>query len=197
MSKVLILLANPKGENSYTGQLLDCFLDEYKKHNKDDEIKIKELFELGFEETDKEFLVYRSTGLANQGKEELFAHFNELAEEFLKYDKYVFVYPNWNLFVPPSLVNYILWVFRSKHLKDENGVSKLKNRKSIAVYTSGGYTNTLTNSSFGLQWLKTLLTKYDMGETHYVNAEGLEIEPDSKKNFEKYKKEVIELAKTF
>ena len=197
MSRVLILKANPEGEMSYTNRLVKHFMSEYLTANPNDTIDTKELYSLGFVATDRDMLIYRSSGLADQDKEELFGHFDHLAEEFLSYDKYIFAYPNWNLLVPPSLVNYVLWVFRSKHLYDENGESKLKDKKALVIYTSGGYTASETNSSYGLQWLKSLLKKYGMGEGYYINADGLDVEEDAKAKYEEYKNQVIEIAKTF
>ncbi len=197
MAKVLILKANPEGEICYTNRLVKHFMTEYLLNNPADTIDIKELDSLGFVATDRDMLIYRHSGLADHDKEELFGLFDDLAEEFLSYDKYIFAYPNWNLLVPPSLVNYVLWVFRSKHLYDEKGESRLKNKKAIAIYTSGGYTNTKENCSFGLSWIKSLLNKYGMGECHFVNADGLDVEQDAKQNYEKYKAQVIELAKEF
>lgn len=197
MSKVLILKANPEGELCYTNRLLKHFMTEYLSNNPTDTINIKDLDTLGFIATDRDMLIYRHNGLADQDKEELFGLFDNLAEEFLSYDKYIFAYPNWNLLVPPSLVNYVLWVFRSKHLYTEKGESRLKNKKALAIYTSGEYTNTKENTSFGLSWIASLLEKYEMGECHYINADGLQVENEANKNYEKYKNELTKLGKVF
>lgn len=198
MAKILIIKANPVGEFSYTNKLLKHFMTEYQSIHPEDSITIKELGDIEFVSSDKDMLRYRASGIAEEDKEQTYKQFDLLCDEFLEYDKYVFAYPNWNLLVPPSLVNYVLWVFRKKKIKREDGTSKLENKKCMALYTSGGYTNTVTNTSFGLEWFKVLMVKYGMGKSYFVNAEGLEGDEETvRENYEKYKKQVKDIAKEF
>ena len=198
MAKILIIKANPVGEFSYTNKLLKHFMTEYQSIHPEDSITIKELGDIEFVSSDKDMLRYRASGIAEEDKEQTYKQFDLLCDEFLEYDKYVFAYPNWNLLVPPSLVNYVLWVFRKKKIKREDGTSKLENKKCMALYTSVGYTNTVTNTSFGLEWFKVLMVKYGMGKSYFVNAEGLEGDEETvRANYEKYKKQVKDIAKEF
>lgn len=197
MSKVLILKANPEGENSYTNRLVNHFIEQYSKSNPKDTISVKDVDSLGVVATDKDMLIYRDNKLVDHDKEELYGHFDQLAEDFLGYDKFVFAYPNWDLLVPPSLVNYVLWVFRSKHLYDESGNSRLNDKKALIIYTSGVYTSGKNNTSYGLSWLASLLEKYEIGKCYYINADGLELQYKGKDNYEIHKSKVIELAKIF
>lgn len=198
MAKLLIIKANPVGEICYTNKLVKHFMTEYMMRNPEDSITIKELYDIDFVSSDKDMLRYRVSGLADEDKECIYKQFELLADEFLEYDKYIFAFPNWNLLVPPCLVNYVLWVFRKKKMKKEDGVSLLQNKKCLAIYTSGGYTDTATNTSFGLEWFKVLMTKYGMGQSEFLNAEGLEGDEQTvKANYDKYKATVIEIAKTF
>lgn len=198
MAKLLIIKANPLGEMCYTNKLLNHFMKEYLSLHPEDSITIKDLSEIDFVSCDGELLKYRFTGMASEEKKPIYNEFDMLCDEFLEYDKYVFAYPNWNLIVPPSLVNYVLWVFKKKKIKREDGTSRLENKKCLCLYTSGGYTDTPTNTSFGLEWFKVLMVKYGMGESYFINAEGLEgDEQQVKANYDKYKEEIINLAEKF
>ncbi len=197
MAKILIINANPVGE-AYSSKLVKDFTKEYLLKNPEDEITVKEIGDVEYPSCDRDMLAYRLKGIVKDGKADIYGEFENLTDEFLEYDKYLFACPNWNLLVPPSLVNYVLWVFRKKKIKREDGSSRLENKKCLVIYTSGGNTNTVTNTSFGLEWFKVLSVKYGMGKSYFVNAEGLEgDETTVKANYEKYQKEVLDIAKEF
>ena len=108
MAKLLYITANPKQvEGSFGLTVGKAFLEVYREENPHDEIVELNLFQMTIPEIDSDVLSgwdklrqgtpFESLNLAEQDK---ITRINELTEQFMGADKYVFVTPMWNLSFP-------------------------------------------------------------------------------------------------
>lgn len=136
MSKVLYIKANPKKDaESNTFQLANTFMEEYIKHNPDDEIITLDLYKENIRALDSEMLYNMQNGI----KDEVY----QQAQLFASADKYVIAAPMWNLTVPSILISYFSYVaYRGISFRyTETGVEGLLNdkpRKVMHIVTRGG-----------------------------------------------------------
>ncbi|MGA8943711.1 MAG: NAD(P)H-dependent oxidoreductase, partial [Thermoactinomyces sp.] len=112
MAKILYITANPKPEpESFSLRLGRSFIEKVKELSPHDEIVEIDLYqtEIPFIDAD----VFSGWGKLAKGKElsakerEKVERINELTDQFVDADKYVFVTPMWNLSIPPRLKLYI------------------------------------------------------------------------------------------
>lgn len=171
MAKLLFLVANffPTSR-SVSKQVATSFINEYISYHPRDEIKVLNLCDKNYPKVDLSTL---------EAQEKLRSGFDfsnldpyqqtnikkidQMCEEFLCADKYVVVAPNWNLMVPPQIVDYFLCVNQMGKTFDYvegNPVGLLKDKK-ILMITSSGSGSTDVNSvgyNVGISWVKNLFS---------------------------------------
>ncbi|MGE6299674.1 NAD(P)H-dependent oxidoreductase, partial [Guptibacillus hwajinpoensis] len=149
MAKVLYITAHPHDDTqSYSMAVGKAFIETYKQENENDEIVHLDLYREHIPQIDAD--VFSGWGKLQSGKgfEELSAseqekvqRLNELSEEFIEADKYVFVTPLWNFSFPPVMKAYFDSVsVAGKAFKyTENGpVGLLTDKKAIHIQARGG-----------------------------------------------------------
>ena len=141
MSKVLYITANPKKvEDSYSLTIGEEFITEYKKNNLEDEVTVIDLFHLDIPNVDREIaeVVDRviSPDELDEKHKQIMQKMSDTVDEFIKYDKYVFVTPLWNLGVPPVVKTYFDNVCAvGKTFKyTETGAARIIRRKESIAY---------------------------------------------------------------
>ena len=206
MAKLLYITANPKTEkDSYSLSVGRAFLDAYRQHKPDDQITELDLYKLGnlpYIDAD----VFSGWGKLQQGTsfESLSAdekgkvsRINELTDQFVAADKYVFVTPLWNLSIPPKMKAYIDTIcIADKTFKyTENGpVGLLKNKMAVHIQARGGvYTEGPAKEfELGDRYIRTLLSFLGIPEIHSIIVEGMNQTPDKA---DEIKAKAIEQAK--
>ncbi|WP_278246074.1 FMN-dependent NADH-azoreductase [Clostridium hydrogeniformans] len=146
---VLYIKGNPSDEmDSYSLSVGRDFINKYKEINPNDEVVEVNVYEDNIPMIDKDVL--KGWGKLQSGKtmedltkeeREKIVRIDELTEQFLKADKYVFSTPMWNLGLPPMVKAYMdtVIVARKTFKYTENGpVGLLQDKKAIHIHSTGG-----------------------------------------------------------
>ncbi|MGM0829518.1 MAG: FMN-dependent NADH-azoreductase [Bacillota bacterium] len=149
MAQVLYITAHPHDDTqSYSMAVAKAFMDTYKEVNPNDQVVHIDLYREHIPHIDAD--VFSGWGKLQTGKgfEELSSEekskvnrLNELSEQFISADKYVFVTPLWNFSFPPVMKAYIDSVAvagKSFKYTEQGPVGLLTDKKAIHIQARGG-----------------------------------------------------------
>jgi len=191
MTKVLYITANPKSkEDSYSLSVGSAFIDAYKKTNPNDEIITLDLYKMEVPLIDE--IVFSAWGKFAQGQtfEQLtseeqnkIAVMNNILEQFLSADKYVFVTPLWNFTIPPKMKAYLdnICIAGKTFKYTENGpVGLLTDKKALHVQARGGVYSSGPAADFemGDKYINTILNFIGITDKQSIIVEGVSATPD-------------------
>lgn len=211
MAKVLYITANPKPiEKSYSLSIGEEFLNEYKKANPQDEITRLDLYKITipyidldvFNGWDKLQQKVEWEKLSEKEKEKV-QNINQLTDQFIETDKYVFVTPLWNLSVPPVMRSYIDTIcVAGKTFKytEQGPIGLLKGKKGIHIQARGGIYSQgpAKDLEFGDKYIKALLTFLGVQVSESIVAEGMDYQPaEAAQIKEKAIQEAQRIARSF
>jgi FMN-dependent NADH-azoreductase len=212
VEKLLYISANPKGiEKSKGLQIGEAFLQSFMDVNPEIEITKIDLFHYDIAHMDAD-LVFARGKLAGYGytldqlsevEREKILKMRAVADEFSRYDYYVFVSPVWNLNMPAVLKAYVdnLFVAGKTFAHTKNGPKGLlNNKRAIHIQTRGGlYAGTpMKELESGDRYLKIALNFLGIEVLESVVAEGLDVNPRHTPEIVKAAKEkAVEAAKLF
>ncbi len=206
MAKLLYITANPKSvEESFSLTVGKAFLEAYRQQKPDDQVIEVDIYKMGklpYIDVD----VFSGWGKLQQGTalEQLTAdekakvsQINEMTEQFVIADKYVFVTPLWNLSIPPKMKAYIDTIcIAGKTFKyTETGpVGLLTDKKAVHIQAAGGVyaTGPAREFEFGNRYITALLTFLGVPDIKSIFVEGMAQAPDQA---EEIKTKAIEHAK--
>jgi FMN-dependent NADH-azoreductase len=186
MSKMLYITANPKSdEQSYSLSVGRAFLEAYRTEKPNDEIIELDLYKMDIPYIDTD--VFSGWGKLQQGKafEELSAEekskvakINELTEQFISADKYVFVTPMWNFSIPPKMKAYIDTIcIAGKTFKyTENGpVGLLTDKKAVHIQARGGIYSEgpAKEVEFGDRYMRAIFQFIGITDVQSIIVEGM------------------------
>lgn len=140
MSTLLYITAHPgNSEASYSLSVGEHFVQAYQESNPEDKVVHVDLYQRDIPQIDADVFsawsVLQTGGSFDQltaVQQQKITQLNDLLEEFVAADKYVFVTPMWNFSYPPVVKAYIdSFCVRAKTFKyTENGpVGLLENKK--------------------------------------------------------------------
>lgn len=149
MAQVLYITANPKAkETSNSLGLGDKFLRSYREAKPKDEVVVIDLYNNDIPEIDYDLMTVigeikkgKSPENVTEQARKKFERYNQLTDQFVAADKYIFVTPMWNLGLPPRVKTYIDTIFvAGKTFKyTEQGPQGLLNtKKCLHIHASGG-----------------------------------------------------------
>lgn len=150
MAQVLYITANPKKSvKSFGIRIGQKFLEAYQSVNPGDEIIFIDLFNSDIPQMDEALLDVIENLKKGMPSEQLTEHdrsrferYNQLTDQFVAADKYVFVTPLWNLGLPARVKDYIdtICVAGKTFKYTEKGPQGLlKNKKCLHIHASGGF----------------------------------------------------------
>ncbi|MGA9226445.1 MAG: NAD(P)H-dependent oxidoreductase, partial [Mesobacillus sp.] len=124
---------------------------------------------------------------------------NQLTDQFVAADKYVFVTPMWNLSFPPKLKSYIDNIaIAGKTFKytAEGPVGLLTDKKAVHIQARGGvYSEGPAKAlEFGDSYLRAILGFMGVPEIETIAVEGMAATPDQAADI---KQKAIDRAKEF
>lgn len=211
MSKVLYITANPKDkEVSYSLSVGEAFIQEYGKNNSQDEIVRLDLYKVEVPLIDE--VVFSAWGKFAQGvgfegltqeEQTKIISMNNLLEEFLSADKYVFVTPLWNFTVPPKMKAYLdnICIAGKTFKYTENGpVGLLTGKKAVHVQARGGIYSSgpASEIEMGDKYINTILNFIGINDRQSIIIEGANAAPDKAAEIkERALEKAVEVAKTF
>ncbi len=175
MSKILYIKANVKNEEtSRTFKVSNCFIEEYKKNNPEDEVIVLDLYKENID-----FLRLEDLGEIFGPKEEASKNHPilEYAYQFAEADKYVIAAPMWNLSIPAILkayIDYISVVGIAFKYTEQGPVGLLKGKKAVHIVSRGGeYGN--APYEMGDRYLRALLGFFGITEIETIAIENLDV----------------------
>lgn len=150
MTKVLFIKGNPKTSmDSKCLALGERFLETYKVLKPEDEIVEIDLYKEEIVEIDKELLHVIENlkkGISNDNlSEELqkkVDKYNNITDQFVNADKYIFATPLWNLALPDKVKTYIDAVCvagKSFKYTPKGPTGLLEDKKCVHLHASGGF----------------------------------------------------------
>ncbi|ASS74180.1 FMN-dependent NADH-azoreductase [Tumebacillus algifaecis] len=211
MATVLYITVNPKAEEeSFSLSVGREFVNAYREANPNDEVIELDLYKTNIPLIDPD--VFSGWGKLQSGaafdalsseEQAKVARLNELADQFVAADKYVFVTPMWNLSYPPLLKAYIdaFCVAGKTFRYTEQGPQGLMGgKKALHIQARGGFYSEgpAADFEFGDRYLRAILAFVGITDTTTLAIEGMAAQPD---NAGRIKEDAIvkaqELAKTF
>lgn len=189
MAKVLYITANPKTpDQSFGLKVGQAFVEAYREAKPDDEIVHLDLFNSDIPTIDIDVFngwdKLSHGGQLEEAELRKVERINELTEQFISADKYVFVSPLWNLSIPPILKTYIDNIcVAGKTFKytDHGPVGLLQGKKAVHIQASGGIYSRgpAREMEFGNRYLLALLQFIGVTDVDSIFVEGMAYQPDN------------------
>lgn len=211
VATILYITANPKSvEESFSLSVGEEFINAYRENHPDDEVIRLDLYKIDvpFIDTD----VFSGWGRLQQGTsfDELSADekqkvstINQLTDQFIAADKYVFVTPFWNFSYPPKMKAYIDNIaIAGKTFKytAAGPVGLLTDKKALHIQARGGVYSEgpAKEMEFGDRHLRTVLGFMGVPEIETIAVEGMAAFPDQAQEIkQKAIQRALEYAKQF
>ncbi|MFC0189704.1 FMN-dependent NADH-azoreductase [Fictibacillus aquaticus] len=188
MKKLLYINSNPKAiDQSFGLQLGRHFLEELLAQNPGLEIETINLYDENIPLIDGEVL--DAWGKLAAGEElsasqsEKVTRMNEILEQFLAADTYVFATPMWNLSYPPMLKAYIdniVMAGRTFKYTESGPQGLLGGRTAVHVQSRGGVYSEGPAQAFEFtnSYLQGVMGFIGITDYHHVFVEGIAAAPD-------------------
>ncbi|MFD0694340.1 FMN-dependent NADH-azoreductase [Paenibacillus sp. GCM10027628] len=211
MATVLYITAHPHDhQTSFSMAVGKEFIETYREANPADEVINLDLYQMNIPHIDAD--VFSGWGKLRSGssfdqlsdaEKSKVSRLNEIVEQYVAADKYVFVSPMWNFSFPPVLKAYIDAVcIAGKSFKyTENGpVGLLTDKKAIHIQASGGIYSEGPAADFenGFSYLKKIMQFHGVPSFEGIFVEGMGAMPDKAQSIkEKAIAQSQEVAKRF
>ncbi|MFB1082949.1 FMN-dependent NADH-azoreductase [Jeotgalibacillus sp. JSM ZJ347] len=199
--KVLYINANPRTKKSVSEEIADTFIEELKKAEQDVEVEYAHLYEMDLQEIDEDVLgswgKHRTGEEFTETEKEKVKRMDNVLDQFLAADLYVFVTPFWNLLFPPRMKTYIdsLCIPGKTFRYTASGQEGLiEGKRAVHIESVGGvYKGTGLN--FSEDYLREVMRFLGIKEYDSVICEGMSQYPDmAEKILDESKAEARELA---
>jgi FMN-dependent NADH-azoreductase len=208
--KVLYITAHPNNQDaSYSMAVGNEFIKSYLQSHPQDEVVHIDLYKTDIPDIDADVF----NGWRKLGDGEVLTHaekvkverLNELVDQFVAADKYVFVNPTWNFSFPPVLKAYIDSISVAgktfKYVPDKGPVGLLDRKKAVHIQSSGSFLSPGSNfESFemGHRHLDVIMKFLGVPSFEAIFVEGMAAVPDQAQAIKvKAIRNARELAKSF
>lgn len=147
MSKILQIIASPRGVDSKSNALSEAYLKRLKEKDQNTTVDTIELWQENLPEFDANKAAAKMTffwdGEMNENKKSAWDNVVEITQRFIDADHYVFALPMWNGGIPYKMKQYIDIITQPGLLfgfdPEKGYFGLLENKKATAFYTSGVY----------------------------------------------------------
>ncbi|MFT8414287.1 FMN-dependent NADH-azoreductase 2 [Oenococcus oeni] len=211
MNKVLVVKAHPKSiDSSKSLQIGKVFIESYKKSHPDDQVTIRDVYAdkvplINNENFDiwKKFKFGKDFFDLPKDQQQLMKGHVEWLDEFLENDKYVFINPMYNLFLPAELKQYfdvVAIVGKTFKYTEKGPVGLLKNKKAFHIQSTGGIYQGKDNEDqdIGDLYLRAIMKLFGINDYQSVLLEGVDNFPDqAEKMLNEASLKAMESAKVF
>lgn len=211
MATILYITAHPNDhQTSYSMAVGREFIEAYREANPTDEVIYLDLYKLSIPHIDAD--VFSGWGKLRGGssfdqlseaERTKVARLNEIVEQYVAADKYVYVSPMWNFSFPPILKAYIdaICIAGKTFKYTENGpVGLLTSKKAVHIQARGGIYSEGPAAGFesGHSYLQKIMQFHGVPSFEGIFAEGMAAMPDKAQSIkEKAIAQAKELAKVF
>ncbi|WLR51995.1 FMN-dependent NADH-azoreductase [Bacillus tianshenii] len=208
MANVLVVKVNPKKtDQSFSLRLTEAFLNEYKKHNPNDEITEIDLYKEGVPFIDADVLngwgKFAAQEDLTKAEQEKVERINALTDQFMNADKVVFSAPMWNFSFPPYMKAYIdsIAVAGKTFKYTAEGPVGLVGDKPVVLFEARGgiYSEGPMKALEHTQsYLHSVMNFVGIENFNAIVAEGMGQAPDeAEKIYNDAERRAIDLAHTF
>jgi FMN-dependent NADH-azoreductase len=211
MATVLYITAHPHDhQTSFSMAVGKEFIEAYREANPTDEVINLDLYNLNIPHIDAD--VFSGWGKLRSGssfdqlsdaEKSKVSRLNEIVDQYVAADKYVYVSPMWNFSFPPVLKAYIdaICLVGKTFKYTENGpVGLLTDKKAIHIQASGGVYSEGPAAGFesGHSFLKKIMQFHGVPSFEGIFVEGMAAMPDKAQSIkEKAIIQAQEVAKRF
>lgn len=191
MVRVLYITAHPHDEtHSYSMAVGKEFIDSYKQINTGDEVIHLDLYKEHIPHIDADVFSGWGKLRSGQGFEDLTAEekqkvsrLNELSEQFVSADKYVFVTPLWNFSFPPIMKAYLDSVaVAGKTFKytEQGPIGLLTDKKALHIQARGGIYSEgpAAQMEMGHRYISVMMSFFGVPSLEGLFVEGHNAMPD-------------------
>jgi FMN-dependent NADH-azoreductase len=203
MATILVVTASPRGERSVTRALCTTFTELWAERHPEDMILLRDVGHHPVPHVSESWVVGAFAPAEEQTAESkaAIAVSDQLVEEFLTADRYVFAVPMYNFNIPSTFKAYIDQLVRAgkTFAMGPNGYEGLvKDKKALFITTSGGsYPSGSSMASFNFQepYLRTIFGFMGVTDLQFVAAENMNMGKDAaQQSREKAESALKELA---
>ncbi|WP_442597998.1 FMN-dependent NADH-azoreductase [Neobacillus sp. D3-1R] len=185
MAQVLYITAHPHDETqSYSMAVAKAFIDTYKEKNPNDEVVHLDLYSENIPQIDVD--VFSGWGKLRSGQsfdqlsedeKTKVGRLNELSDQFIAADKYVFVTPLWNFSFPPVMKAYLDSVaVAGKTFKytAEGPIGLLTGKKALHIQARGGIYSEgpAAEMEMGHRYISIMMSFFGIPSTEGLFVEG-------------------------
>jgi FMN-dependent NADH-azoreductase len=203
MSTILVLTASPRGDRSVSRTLTTGFARLLAQHHPEDTILLRDIGHHPVPHVTEPWVVgaFAPADAQTPESKAAIAVSDQLVDEFLSADRYVFGVPMYNLNIPSTFKAYIDQIVRAgkTFAIGPNGYEGLvKDKKALFITSSGG--NFQPNSPFASYnfqepYLRAIFGFIGLTNVHFVIADNLnQGEDTAKQSREKAENALKELA---
>jgi len=195
MTKLLVIQAHPHIDNSLSLAVGNRFIESYKRSHPQDEVVVRDLFDGPVPPlNDGTMGAWRKQKFGEPLSEEeksLIEQHAEWLEEFISADKYVFVNPMYNHFLPAELKQYldITAIAHKTFMYTADGpVGLLNDKKAIHIQAAGNFyhdasgNNQMALMDLGDVYLTQTMKFYGIDNVEKLFIEGADAKPEQRKN---------------
>ncbi|WP_268913621.1 FMN-dependent NADH-azoreductase [Lentilactobacillus sp. SPB1-3] len=211
MTKLLVIQAHPHIDNSLSLAVGDKFVESYRESHPHDEVIVRDLFDGPVPPlNDQTMEAWRKQKFGESLSEEETALLQQHADwldEFISADKYVFINPMYNHFLPAEMKQYldITAVAHKTFMYTAKGpVGLLNDKKAIHIQAAGNfYHNMDVNSQMALMdlgdvYLTQTMKFYGINGVDKLFIEGADAKPEQRQNILKAAlSQAVVMAETF
>lgn len=211
MTTLLAIKAHPHIKNSLSLAVGDQFIASYRSSHPDDQVIIRDLYEKPGvpplnDVTMEAWRKQKFGEKLSQEEKGLLKRHEEWLDEFISADKYVFINPMYNHFLPAELKQYLdLTAVAHKTFKytPEGPVGLLKNKKAMHIQAAGSvyHKEGMEKAAImdvGDAYLTAMLKFYGITEVEKIFIEGADAHRDQRQEIlEKALNQAKVMAKDF
>ncbi|WP_409175914.1 NAD(P)H-dependent oxidoreductase [Brevibacillus fortis] len=193
MATVLYITANPHDyEKSYSMLVGKEFVQTYRAANPNDAVIHLDLYKMDVPQLDSD--VFSGWGKLKAGiafdqltevEIRKLSRMDELVDQFVAADKYIFVTPIWNYSYPPVMKSYIDSICIAgktfKYLPDVGRVGLLSDKKAVHIQASGSFLSPCSEDAdleMGHRHLKAIMEFVGVPTFEAIFVEGMAAKPE-------------------
>lgn len=201
MTKLMYIIASPRGERSHSVALANAFIKQYTQTHPDTEVLVRNLFEMDLPDFDGETIngkynIIHSRPFTPVEKEK-WSKVEAVIEDFKSADLYVFAVPMWNFNIPYRLKQFIDVITQPGYTVavTDQGYKGMVNGKAVIAYARGGEYGPEGGYNFQQPYMTFWLGFIGITDVHSLAAQGM-LGPNRDAAKAAAEIEAVELAKT-
>ena len=206
MSKVLVITASPRGERSVSRKLTTDFAQLWAQHHPKETVLLRDVGHHPVPHVTEPWVVgaFAPADAQTPESKAAIAVSDQLVEEFLAADRYIFGVPMYNLNIPSTFKAYIDQIVRAgkTFAMGPNGYEGLvKGKKALFITSSGGSFppgSPMGSYNFQEPYLKAIFGFIGVTDVQFITADSMNQGDDASKiSREKAESALKELAATW